>query len=71
MSAPHTSVSMHDKCRRDGHNFTEVFKSDEYVVVSGNTEVYRTFLCTQCGDTVRRFVVLWRDFVPKKKGVKL
>lgn len=57
----------HVACEEKGHHYESVSNSDRRAIQGKDTHVTRAFVCTQCGDVIRREIVVWENFIPKPR----
>lgn len=54
-------------CERQGHNFVTTGEDGKSrKVVEGSTEVWQSYICSACGDTIERKIATWQGWVSKK-----
>lgn len=57
-------------CSEVGHNYQLASSDDNTRVTNdeGNTEIWRTFICTKCGETIDRKTAVWQKRISKNNS---
>jgi hypothetical protein len=57
-------------CELNGHDYQKVTDKDrDYWVVYGrDTYVYKTYLCSKCGEVKDIQIGIWANFIPESKA---